>query len=97
MEYAIYGRWDHGLSIDEPTLQRLDAAFRPNDPEACVGIEPDALSVLRVSFDMDAVSDEDAISQGLQELESTCHGGGCERSHDRGQGHDRRPYVGLVA
>ncbi len=70
MHYAIYGRCDHGLSIDDLTLERLDVAFRPDNPEACVWIESDAPSVLRVSFDVDAVSDEDAISQGLQELES---------------------------
>jgi hypothetical protein len=68
MTYVVYGKWDHGLPIDSPALERLNVTFRPDDPKACVWIEPAEPSVLCLSFDVEATDYDDAIAQGLSAL-----------------------------
>jgi hypothetical protein len=71
VSHSVYCKWDNGSPIDRSELELVTASFRPDDPGACVWVEPDAPGVLCESFEVEAVSDDDAKSQGRSALDAT--------------------------
>jgi hypothetical protein len=66
--FAVYGRWEHGSPLRPDDVERVKAAFRPDDEGACVWTEPDEPNVLRLSVDVDAASFEEALHLGRAAL-----------------------------
>ncbi|HEY7936359.1 MAG TPA: hypothetical protein VID26_04445 [Candidatus Limnocylindrales bacterium] len=75
MTYSMYRCWHSGQPIESPAFESVAALFRPQDPEACLWIDPDAPNLLRISFDVEATSEEDAIEQGRSALEPATDSG----------------------
>lgn len=59
----MYGQRDRGEPISSSVLSRVNAAFRPRDESICVWAAPGSPNVLRISADVSAGSDQDAIAQ----------------------------------
>ena len=57
-----------GLSTSPDEVERVSAAFRPDDEGACVWTEPHEPKVLRLSVDMEAASFEEALHLGRATL-----------------------------
>lgn len=75
MKFTVYGRWDDGAPIGEPTLSQINASFRPADDGVCVWVEADAPGVLQVSFEVDASDHQQALERGRAGLEEAAHAG----------------------
>lgn len=64
MIFCIYGRWDHETEISAEALQRVNAAFRPDDSSVCIYVDEKDDHVLVVSFDVEAADFESAVDAG---------------------------------
>jgi len=66
--YGIYGRWDHGTAIPAGTVERINAAFRPDDDSVCAWVDGQDDRILVVSVDVEAADLQAAITAGLSAL-----------------------------
>lgn len=62
--FVVYASWSSEGGIDDGARQSFDSVFMPDDDVVCSWIEPDAPQTLRLSFDVDADSYEEAIEVG---------------------------------
>ncbi|HEY3631303.1 MAG TPA: hypothetical protein VGL21_10415 [Jatrophihabitantaceae bacterium] len=66
---AISGRWDHGAAIDAATVSQVNAKFWTSDDSVCVWVDGRRPSVLCVSIDVAANTDDEAIAEGRSALD----------------------------
>ena len=73
MQCVVAGSWDHGSPIAHVVEASFASAFRPTDESVCAWIDRENQHLLRVTFDVEASSFEEAIEMGRAELLEGAH------------------------
>jgi hypothetical protein len=76
--FSLYAFWTSATALSDRWHKDFDAAFLPEEGGVCSWVEPTASETLRVCFDVEACSYEEAIEIGRSLITTAANTAGLE-------------------